>query len=386
MEVGTDRKAGRTKPGDNELTLHPKMHEESKTAAIYLGFDSTYKLHRCIFFPVVIQITRLLYPLLADPYEREHLDKVFAWFVESKSDAHFRTKYTRSAREIMAALYGNTPGDNPSDRKATAIACLLVWAYNLLSRIQNPSSLNSQGSGALETEGAQYDSLIEVVYGSFGSVAKRSREKIGETLEEAYAPISHIIPFIRHYIQFYEHEFEKYCRIIVLVRLCARTIFDLADTSRSMEARISYERDDDIMYPDGETAFDKEKRIHFRSLYNLSDMRNTEEFIGRLDKPFWMRSLRTWLSFLMVPSTRRVHSTEDLLWAEANPIEPEKCLFKNLIRASAPVPVDYIPADVGQLNWADVMCWQQDFLRHGERRQLASLALFHGHFEESKRP
>ncbi|KAK7977107.1 hypothetical protein PG988_004597 [Apiospora saccharicola] len=136
------------------------------------------------------------------------------------------------------------------------------------------------------------------------------------------------------------------------------------------------------MYPDGETAFDKEKRRHFRSSYNLSDMRKTEGFIGRLDKPFWMRSLRTWLSFLMVPSTRRVHSTEDLLRAEANPIEPEKCLFKNLIRATAPVPVDYITADVGQLNWADVMCWQQDFLRQGEQRQLASLALFHGHFEE----
>ena len=206
MEVGTDRRAGHTKPGDDKLTMHPKMHENQDTTAIYLGFHGSWQLNRCIFLPVVIQITRLLYPLLADPHEREHLDKIFAWFVESGSDARFRAKYARSASELMAALYGKASGESPADRKATATACLLVWAYSLLSRIQDPSSPTSRGSGVLETEGPQYDSLVEDVYASIGSVAKRTRAVVGskrkrresaeETLEEAYGPISHIMPLV----------------------------------------------------------------------------------------------------------------------------------------------------------------------------------------------
>lgn len=190
-------------------------------------------------------------------------------------------------------------------------------------------------------------------------------------------------PKIRHFVQYDEHEFEKYCRIIVLVRLCARTILDMATMSRALEARASYRREDDILYPDGETGFDKEKHRHFRSY--VSGPR-AQPPIDWEDMPFWMRKLRTWIKYLLVPSTHRVHSTEDLLRAEANPIEPVTGEnWQNLIVGGGLAPVESITADVGQLNWADVLCWQHGFLRPGRRRQLASLALFHGSFEEYSR-
>ncbi|KAK8023306.1 hypothetical protein PG991_006545 [Apiospora marii] len=126
-----------TEPGDVRVILQPHVHETMGTLAAYLGFDHIANLKQCLFSPLVVMITRLLWPLVYDLSDSSYMDKIFAWFLEIGSDAQFRAHYARSADVVTTCLRDALANSNvkweDDDDVARAIACLLVWASDVLS-------------------------------------------------------------------------------------------------------------------------------------------------------------------------------------------------------------------------------------------------------------
>ncbi|KAK7966243.1 uncharacterized protein PG986_000520 [Apiospora aurea] len=308
MERGTDRRAGRTEPSDGQLALHPRMHEKPFTVAAYLGLDDVNKLARTIFIPRVVQITRLLYPLVANPDERHSLDRVFDDFFLSDSDAKFRrSQQATSVPEIREWLYDCAIGAWGSDDKPAALVVLLVYVFDLLSRDEDAPDTASQGSGHLEITGAQLDNMVEGVYdvvdgfpkgGRHVTSKRRPEEYAEEPFEKAQAIVTRFIPEspwtedirpkIRHYPEYKEHEFEKYCRIIALVRYCAREMLELATASRALGSA-AFSREAGIMFPEGRAGTDNYKRVYLRSVH----FAQWDLPVGQQHKPWWMRETQT---------------------------------------------------------------------------------------------
>ncbi|KAK7916891.1 hypothetical protein PG985_010499 [Apiospora marii] len=181
-----------TEPGDVRVILQPHVHETMGTLAAYLGFDHIANLKQCLFSPLVVMITRLLWPLVYDLSDSSYMDKIFAWFLEIGSDAQFRAHYARSADVVTTCLRDALANSNvkweDDDDVARAIACLLVWASDVLSGAgdmsQRRASLPGADVGPLlerrQTSGGQFATLLDAVYGLAGKVTWD-----GRTLEEA---------------------------------------------------------------------------------------------------------------------------------------------------------------------------------------------------------
>ncbi|KAK8080248.1 hypothetical protein PG997_008066 [Apiospora hydei] len=143
------------------------------TLAAYLGFDHIGTLKQCLFNTRVIQVTRLLFPVIYDPNQRKHLDKVFSWFRTADSDAQFRARCAHSAEDIMMCLENWEKEKGYSVAAAIAIASLLVWAVEVLSGYETTtsghaaSSSSPVGVGLLE-EGSQFAKMLEAVCNSVG--------------------------------------------------------------------------------------------------------------------------------------------------------------------------------------------------------------------------
>ncbi|KAK8133455.1 hypothetical protein PG984_005467 [Apiospora sp. TS-2023a] len=326
MESGTDSRAGHTTPRHPFLILHPKMHEDPYTVAAYLGMDDVDMLARTVFVPRVVQITRLLHPLLENPNELESLDKVFQDFREEGSDYEFRAGQAESHADVSKLLYlcarGEEHGPNSEESgsdseelgsdseehgpnsKPVALRSLLVLAFHLLRDDRSAPRTEFQGSQGLDMTSAELDGLVEDVYDVVDGIAeggpevtskrKREEENPTESFEVAQAEVTRLIPEsswttegirpkIRHYPEFDEHEFEKYCRIVVLVRYCAREMLQLAEASRALEADAP--RQAGIMFPEGRSGTDNYKRFFFSNSY----LAPSDLPIGEGHKPWWMR-------------------------------------------------------------------------------------------------
>lgn len=110
------------------------------------------------------------------PAQSGHLDKVFVWFLSSDSDAQFRANYARSADDIMTALNAWVEDDDIPG--ATAIADLLVWAFEVLSRDKTLSSLGASSLPGVdlleeedETSSLQFAKMLK-------SLSHRSSHKV----------------------------------------------------------------------------------------------------------------------------------------------------------------------------------------------------------------
>ncbi|KAK7977109.1 hypothetical protein PG988_004599 [Apiospora saccharicola] len=320
MESGTDMRAGHTTPRHPRLILHPKMHEDSYTVAAYLGLDDVDMLARTVFVPRVMQITRLLYPLLENPHERESIEKVFQDFRVEGSDYEFRAGQAESVADVSKLLcrcargeedgsesdeYGSDSEEYVTDSKPLAIRSLLVLAFHLLRDDSSAPRTEFQGSDGLDMTSAELDGLVEDVYDVVDGIAeeggpevtskrKREEENPTESFEVAQAEVTRLIPEsswttegiqpkIRHYPEFDEHEFEKYCRIVVLVRYCAREMLQLAEASRALEADAP--RQAGIMFPEGRSGTDNYKRFFFSNSY----LAPSDLPVGEGHKPWWMR-------------------------------------------------------------------------------------------------
>ncbi|KAK8103215.1 hypothetical protein PG984_016361 [Apiospora sp. TS-2023a] len=303
-----------TEPGDDQLTIQPKIHETLATLAAYLGFDHIADLKQCLFSPRVVTITRLLWPLVAVSSDRGHLDKIFAWFHEIGSDFQFRTHYARSADVVTAHLRDSAANDDVAweddDDATRAIASLLVWASDMLTGAEDlglrSASLPGVDVSPLFTDyqsfGRDFAPLREAVYDARGDVTCD-----GITLEQARGVMQYvdkiqwheiIQPKMGHYPAYNEHTFEKYNRVVALVRGCAQEIFKLAWLAKR------YDEDE----PDEEAhgaANSLDKYTAFKAFYffehYMPQLGDGSDFadkdrnlpVRRADKPAWMRSRGT---------------------------------------------------------------------------------------------
>ncbi|KAK7947806.1 uncharacterized protein PG986_008692 [Apiospora aurea] len=386
-----------TEPDSTRLTVHPKMHVNLSTMAAYLGYTCIRPIQRYLLSPRVVQVTRLLYPLLADPSDHKDLERVFAWFASSGSDAQFRAEFLRTTGHVLTCLKGiGTSGTKlkATDRKATALACLLVWAFGVLlsdesnsmskpANKSNPAAL--MGTSLLDEDSHLFACMLDAVYSSVDR-ANEERASRGQTLEEAQAisirlipkytwPAKDIQPKICHYPEFDEHEFEKYARIITLVRHCAQTIFEIAAESKDMDKHPP--ENGDIMYPDGETVLDKQKRVRFRDTYVFGP----RQAIRLTHKPIWMQTAD--VEFLLVPTMGAcVHGRADLLGECANPVPPvEGCLSEHS-RIVGKVRGTVNFGKVSRLSeWVDELCVSLRFANPTSPRHLTSVAYCDGIFQ-----
>ncbi|KAK8094981.1 hypothetical protein PG997_001666 [Apiospora hydei] len=347
-----------TKPGDTRLTVHPKIHEKLFTMAAYLGY--TY------------------------PSSQKNLEKVFAWFVTSGSDVQFDAEFSGTTSQVLTCLHGvgasGTKVDvsDRKDRKATAIACLLVWASGVLpldgendnmskpANLSNPAAL--MGTGLLVEDSYLITCMLDAVYASVDR-ANEERASREQTLEEAQAISIRLIP------KFDEHEFEKYARIIALVRNCAQTIFEIAAQLKHMDKH--HPENGDIMFPDGETVFDKQKRVRFRDIYVFG----SRTPVRLIHKPIWMQTVD--VEFLLVPTMGScVHGRAGLLSQGADPVEPvQGCLSEH----SRIVGKIRGTVDFGKFRklskLVDELCVSLRFTDPTSPRHLSSVAYCHGIFQ-----
>ncbi|KAK8038555.1 hypothetical protein PG993_006966 [Apiospora rasikravindrae] len=369
-----------TEPGDTRLTVHPKIHEDLYTVAGYLGYTCIRDIRRCLVSPRVVKVTRLLYPLLADPSDHEDLETVFAWFVSAATDTQFRAESSGTAQQLLICLHqvgiSGTKGDVP-DPRATAIAYLLVWALGVLSSdesnsMSKPASRSNPaallGAGLLDEDSYLFDCILNAIYASVYR-ANKKRASREQTLEEAQAIAMRFIP------KFDEHEFEKYARIIALVRHCAQTIFTIADHSKILD---EYPPENgDMMYADGETVADREKREHFRDTYAFGP----RDPIELTNKPIWMQTIN--IEFLLVPTMGAcVQGRVDLLRQCANPVEPvEGCSFEH----SRIIGKIRGPVDFGKIRklpeWIDELCVSLRFTDPASPRHITSVGYCDGIFQ-----
>ncbi|KAK7956492.1 uncharacterized protein PG986_005714 [Apiospora aurea] len=252
-----------TEPGDDRLILQPNLHKTLATLAAYLGFDHIGTLKQCLFNTRVIQVTRLLFPLVYDPNQRKHLDKVFSWFRTADSDAQVRARCAHSADDIMMCLENWEKEERHSVAAAVAIASLLVWAVEVLSGGETTtsghaaSSSSPVGVGLLE-EGSQFAKMLEAVCDSVGEptcggmtleatqVVRLVDEDLMQVIEEeGKRPIHELDqteyprPKLDYYPEHNEHEFEKYGRVLALVRGCAQEMFWLVVRHKRLEHGLS---------------------------------------------------------------------------------------------------------------------------------------------------
>ncbi|KAK8067272.1 hypothetical protein PG997_014019 [Apiospora hydei] len=284
MEYGTDRRAGHTEHSDGQLALHPRMHENPFTVAAYLRLEDVNKLARTIFIPRVVQITRLLYPLVANPDERHSLDRVFDDFFLRDSDAEFRDKrHPESFSDFREWVHLCAIGECGSDGKPAALVYLLVYAFDLLTRDEDAPGTTSQGPGHLDITGAQLDNMVEGVYDLAegfpkGGLKVTSKQPMDRGHPPQDPPLSRV----------QGARIRKYCRIIVLVQYCAREMLELATASRALGAAAS-SREAGIMFPEGRTGTDNYKRVYLRSVH----LAQWDLPVGQRHKPWWMRESRT---------------------------------------------------------------------------------------------
>ncbi|KAK7973440.1 hypothetical protein PG988_007574 [Apiospora saccharicola] len=316
-ETETDANPGsglHTKPGDGQLTIQPQIHETLATLAAYLGFGHIADLKQCLFSIRVVTITRLLWPLVAVCSDRGHLDKIFAWFNEIGSDFQFRAHYARSDDVVTAHLRTSAANDDDDvaweddDDVTRAIACLLVWASDELTGARDlgvrSASLPGVDVSHLFTDyqsfGRDFDALREAVYDARGDVTCD-----GITLEQALGVMQYvdkirwpeiIQPKMDHYPAYNEHPFEKYNRIVALVRGCAQEMFGLAGLAKRYDED---EPDEDAH--GAANSLDKYKYAAFKAFYffehHMPQLGDGSDFadkdrnlpVRRGDKPAWMR-------------------------------------------------------------------------------------------------
>ncbi|KAK7921738.1 hypothetical protein PG985_009760 [Apiospora marii] len=223
-----------TGPGDDTLVAHTVIHQSDHRLAYYLGYTSTWHLKRAMYSPRVLHATRLLKPFLEKVFSEKHMNHVFQEWRRHKDDETFREEYRVDESKIRD--YGKTGKLNvptgPKNADSIRARCeAFVWGLEFLSAAAGTHDpVWTTAKGEEEAYPESYERLIPTM--------------IGEDKEGVLPLIpwnEETRPELVHYPEFNEIAFEKYLRLLALIRGCNRrllTKFELAKTHKRLRKEV----------------------------------------------------------------------------------------------------------------------------------------------------
>ncbi|KAK8133333.1 hypothetical protein PG984_005345 [Apiospora sp. TS-2023a] len=205
-----------TEPGDQTLVLHSEIHENEDRLSYYLGYTKTSHLKRAIYSPRVVHATRLCTVFITKANNAAFINKVYREWSGCDDDDAFRLKYRANDSEIHEYVKTGRLVI-PDGTEAIRPWCeALVWALELLSE---PAGSTHPVWRTAEGEEEAYPESYEKLEGKVLPLVAWNEDTR---------------PNLVHHPEFNESEFEKYLRVLALIRRCRQYLFQ-ADSNKTQK-------------------------------------------------------------------------------------------------------------------------------------------------------